>query len=122
MLQQSSTTERGDRDGRPKFIMQKEKQKTYNKITTEHLTLENSFGVIREETEVKLNCTIGIRSHDYGWFEIFDEETGGNEWHAEGGLWFEGKNVTDYDGVFALSSGVIELLKENGYNTEEVDV
>ena len=71
--------------------MQKEKQKTYNKITTEHLTLEN-------------------------------EETGGNEWHAEGGLWFKGKNVTDYDGVFALSSGVIELLKENGYNTEEVDV
>tara|TARA_B110000444_G_scaffold231304_1_gene239156 strand:- start:667 stop:975 length:309 start_codon:yes stop_codon:yes gene_type:complete len=102
--------------------MQKEKQKTYNKITTEHLTLENSFGVIREETEVQLNCTIGIKDRTYGWFEIFDEETGGNEWHSEGGLWFEGKNVTDYDGVFALPNGVIELLKENGYNTEEVDV
>ena len=63
------------------FIMQKEKQKTYNKTTTEHLTLE---------------------------------------WHAEGGLWFEGKNVIDYDGVFALAGGVIELLNENGYSTDEV--
>ena len=35
-------------------------------------------------------------------------------------LWFEGKTVVDYDGVFALPNGVIELLKENGYNTEEV--
>jgi len=102
--------------------MQKEKQKTYNKITTEHLTLENSFGILREETEVQLNCTIGIRSHDYGWFEMFDDEDeNGQDWHAEGGLWFEGKTVVDYDGVFALPNGVIELLKENGYNTEEVD-
>ena len=97
------------------------KHKKYTKITTEHLTLENSFGIIRENAEVKLNCTVGIKDSTYGWFEIFDEESGGHDWHAEGGLWFDNKEVTDYDGVFSLPSGVLELLKENGYNTEEVD-
>jgi len=103
------------------FIMEKE-HKQYSKTTTEHLTLENSFGIIRENAEVKLNCTVGIKDHTYGWFEVFDEETGGQDWHAEGGLWFDNWEVTDYDGVFSLPSGVIELLKENGYNTEEVAV
>lgn len=98
------------------------KHKEYSKITTEHLTLENSFGIIRENAEVKLNCTVGIKDSTYGWFEIFDEETGGHDWHAEGGLWFDNKDVTDYDGVFSLPSGVLELLKDNGFNTEEVDV
>ena len=102
------------------FIMKKEKPKQYNKTTTEHLTLENSFGIIRENAEVKLNCTVGIKDHTYGWFEVFDEETGGQDWHAEGGLWFDNWEVTDYDGVFSLPSGVIELLNEKGYNTEEV--
>jgi len=100
----------------------KEKPKQYSKTTTEHLTLENSFGIIRENAEVKLNCTVGIKDSTYGWFEVFDEETGGQDWHAEGGLWFDNWEVTDYDGVFSLPSGVIELLNEKGYNTEEVAV
>jgi len=97
-----------------------EKHKTYSKTTTEHLTLENSFGIIRD-AEVLLDCTVGIKDHTYGWFEVFDRETNGVDWYAEGGLWFEGLWVTDYDGVFSLPRGVIELLKENGYNTEEVE-
>ena len=32
------------------------------------------------------------------------------------------KNVTGYDGVFELSEKAIELLKENGFNTEEVEL
>jgi hypothetical protein len=103
------------------FIMEKE-HKQYSKTTTEHLTLENSFGIIRENAEVKLNCTVGIKDHTYGWFEVFDDEDNeGQDWHAEGGLWFDNWEVTDYDGVFSLPKGVIELLKENGYNTEEVE-
>ena len=101
--------------------MEKE-HKQYSKTTTEHLTLENSFGIIRENAEVKLNCTVGIKDHTYGWFEVFDDEDNeGQDWHAEGGLWFDNWEVTDYDGVFSLPKGVIELLKENGYNTEKVE-
>ncbi len=35
--------------------------------------------------------------------------------HAEIGLWFEGKELTDYDGVFFLPREVAELLNEMGY-------
>ena len=94
--------------------------KQYTKTTTENLRYENSFGTIRAQDGVKLNCTLWIHSTTSGGFEVYDEESGGDEWHAEGGLWFDNKDVTDYDGVFRLPNGVLELLKENGYNTEEV--
>tara|TARA_E500000318_G_C3546920_1_gene207129 strand:- start:1097 stop:1390 length:294 start_codon:yes stop_codon:yes gene_type:complete len=94
----------------------------YTKITNEHLSLENSFGTIREEKGVELHCELGIHENaETGWFEIYDFKTGGNEWHAEGGLWFEGKDVVDYDGVFSLPQGVTDLLKEHGYKTEEIE-
>jgi hypothetical protein len=32
-----------------------------------------------------------------------------------GGLWFEDKNLTDYDGVFELPSEVIAAIRELGY-------
>jgi len=37
------------------------------------------------------------------------------------GLWFEGNRVTDYDGVFELPTQAAELLRENGYNTDDVE-
>ena len=38
--------------------------------------------------------------------------------YAEGGLWFEGTSLTEYDGVFSLPKEVIAMLKALGYNTE----
>lgn len=37
------------------------------------------------------------------------------EHHAEIGLTFEGKELTDYDGVFSLPREVGEILKDAGY-------
>lgn len=99
-------------------------ENTITKITSEALSLENSFGVLKQET-VKLHCTVFF--HDGGLtagFEVFDEKTGGGEWHAEGGLWFEADTekeqmkLYDYDGVFALPEGVLEILRAEGINTE----
>jgi len=77
---------------------------------------ENSFGITREKNAVKTKFTVCIKADDYGWFEI----DGGNDWYAEGGLWFEGKTLTDYDGVFNLSDVIIGLLEEKGFNCDEV--
>jgi hypothetical protein len=85
------------------------------------LQLENSFGVIKAENSVKLEVTVGINSSDYGWFELYDVETGGESWYAEGGLWFKCNKLTDYDGVFALPSCVFEKLKEWGYDVSEIE-
>lgn len=84
------------------------------------LVKETSYGIIDQASQVEIEVTIGINSDDYGWFEIYDIESGGIEWYAEGGLWFDNKVVTDYDGVFTLSHLVIEKLEELGYDCTEV--
>ena len=88
---------------------------------TESLSLENSFTVVKAQEDIRLHVTVGINSEDYGWFEVYDLESGGDEWYAEGGLWFDGKQVTGYDGVFSLPVWVVEKLKELGYDTLEVE-
>ena len=37
------------------------------------------------------------------------------------GIWHEDKRVTDYDGIFELPQEAIDLLKENGFDTTDVE-
>ena len=75
-----------------------------------------------------------IPSKEYGFFEYYDEESGGEEYHAEGGLWFDAEIVVDddgqwlanmkcvdYDGVFQLNDTVIELCKEMNLDMSEIE-
>ena len=87
---------------------------------TQFLTLENSFGVLKEEDDVVLEVTVGINSDDYGWFELYDVESSGDEWYAEGSLQIEDGAITGYDGVFSLPIPVIDKLREWGYDVIEV--
>ena len=50
---------------------------------------------------------------EYGYFE---HDQLGDEFG--GGLWFEGKRLIDYDGVFELPQQVIKELEANGYSME----
>ena len=68
----------------------------------------------------ELNITINIFDAERGSFELYDEETGGEDWYAEGGLWFNGKDLIDYDGVFALPKVIENKLTEMGYNLEDI--
>jgi hypothetical protein len=98
------------------------KQETFR--TTQNLVLENSFGVVGKEDSVLLDITVGIKENEdgrWGWFEISDIKTGGNDWYAEGSLEIEGMSVTGYDGVFELIEPIINKLKEWGYNTDEIE-
>jgi hypothetical protein len=93
------------------------KEETFKSV--QNLSLDTSFGSIKQEEGVELEVTVGIKEDgEYGWFELYDIETGGDEWYAEGGLWFDGKTLTDYDGVFELPIPVEEKLKEWGYETD----
>lgn len=92
----------------------------YNFVATEHLSLGNSFGTIKE-AEVKLQVTIGIKDESYGWFEMYDIETSGGEWYAEGGLWFRDKKLVDYDGVYSLPKSIFDCLRENGFDTSYME-
>ena len=87
----------------------------------EHLSLNNSFGTIREEGGVELEITVGFKDKDYGYFEFYDTKTNGQNWYAEGGLWIEGKTIKDYDGVSSLPVSIIDFLKEKGFDTNEIE-
>ena len=89
-------------------------------IAKESLSLENSFATIKRQNNIELQVTIGIDS-ERGWFEIYDIESGGEEWYAEGSLEIQGMAVVGYDGVFALPVCSMEKLEEMGYDVSEIE-
>ena len=95
-------------------------KKEFKFIAVQSLQLANSYGTLKEEDNIQLNVSVGINSEDYGWFEFYDVESGGEEWYAEGGLWFENKELVSYDGVFCLPMFILDKLEENGYNVESM--
>jgi len=89
-------------------------------FTTE-LVLERTCTPVLENLGV-YNNTMDLYIHD-------DKRSGFIEWSYENdtdsdveniGLWFDGKTVTDYDGVFELPQEAIQLLEENGYDCTDV--
>jgi len=94
-------------------------KETFQAITS--LSLDNSFGTLKKQKDVELEVTIGIKDEDYGYFEFYDIESGGEEWYAEGGLVIDNGTIIDYDGVFALPPFITDKLKEMGYDVSDVE-
>lgn len=93
---------------------------TFNAL--QNVRLENSFGIIKQSMNVEMQFTIGINEHGNGYFEMYDVQSEGEEWYAEGCLFFDGKKLVDYDGVFSLSDSIIQKLTEMGYDCSEQEV
>ena len=72
-------------------------------------------------TNDKLEFTIGFHDEmkQTGWFEYADIKTGGNNIYEEGGLWFDGLKLVDYDGVYELRFEILDKLKEMGFDVSE---
>ena len=86
------------------------------------VALETSYAVLDKSENEEMEITVAVDDEkQYGYFEMYDTETGGERFYAEGGLWFEGKTLTDYDGVFELSQHVMNKLKEWGYDVSEIE-
>ena len=66
-----------------------------------------------------ISCQVTItKDRTEGGFEYWDVKTGGNAVYAEGGLWFINDELSDYDGVFDLSSVVVETIEKLGFNAD----
>ena len=66
-----------------------------------------------------ISCRVVIfANRTQGGFEYWDVKTGGSAVYAEGGLWFTGKELSDYDGVYGLSSVVMETIEKLGFNAD----
>ena len=73
-----------------------------------------SYELIHENIEHNLMFTITDPDEGYVTWEVDGEVV------AEIGLWFNGKSVVDYDGVFELPKQLIEWLQSMGYTTEDL--
>ena len=56
------------------------------------------------------------KDEERGWFEMYDEESGGEDYYAEGVLEFDENKLVGYDGVFDLDENIIDCVKEMGAN------
>lgn len=102
------------------MIMNYNNKETF-KVNTP-VALETSYAVIDKSDDEEMEITVGVDDEaQYGYFEMYDTETQGDRFYAEGGLWFDGKTLTDYDGVFELSQHVTAKLKEWGYDVSEME-
>ena len=105
----------------------KEEKKITKKATTAVLRTDGTTSTMHYEVGF-------IPSKEYGFFEYYDEESGGENIHAEGGLWFDTEidvdddgqwvanmKCVDYDGVFTLSDAIIELCKDMNLDMSDVE-
>jgi len=82
---------------------------------TRYVCMEGSWGATpRVERTMRLTASAN-RETGRGCFEVYDVETGGNEFYGEGGLWFDDNGyLCDYDGVGSIDFGIIEWLDDLG--------
>ncbi|SDO12998.1 hypothetical protein SAMN04487900_11074 [Prevotella communis] len=55
---------------------------------------------------------------EYGSWE-YQEDEDDEETYMEGGIWFDGKQIEDYDGCFELPEEVVAALNELGYSLDD---
>jgi len=95
-------------------------KKTVNFESVQSLRLASSYGVVKQEELVEIEVNISIDGNR-GSFELYDIETGGESWYAEGGLWLKkGTELVDYDGVHELPKVVSDKLIEMGINLDNL--
>ena len=74
-------------------------------------------------SNMEMHTTIGIDPEHGGWYETYDENTGGERFYAEGELEVDfepngGVSLTGYDGCFELPAHIIEALEKKGVNID----
>jgi hypothetical protein len=72
------------------------------------------------EKDITYDCEVSVDTEEsYGHFEVYDVDYAYG-YHAEGGLWFEGNVLRDYDGVYELPKCVIKTLEQWNFNLEDI--
>ena len=87
------------------------------------VAMTTAYGELYHKKNVTMSYEIIFPSEleeGYGSFEVYDLESGGDDFYAEGGMWFEGKRLFDYDGVFSLPTEITDALKKEGFDVSEV--
>lgn len=85
---------------------------------TMDVRVETAFSTIDQQDGVEIKINIYFKDSKPKAFELFDVDTEGGRFHAEGQLVMKGDRLVDYDGVFNLSHSIINKLKELGFKID----
>ena len=86
------------------------------KTAIEFIATENLNG-----KDIEMQGSFAFNYSGYGWFQIYDIETKGEEWYAEGRLESQGLSVVSFTGLDELPKCLLNKLKELGYNISQVN-
>ena len=95
---------------------------THRWVENTDVCMENSFGPVRSGY-TEMEFIVSLRKNKYGAtvggsFELYDTDSGGDEYYGEGGLWFRDNILVDYDGVYSLMPQIVRKLKKLGLGIE----
>jgi len=79
------------------------------------INIDNGYTNNNISKQAKSTISVDIPEDGRGSFQWEVEEL---ELYEEGGLWFEGNELTDYDGVFELPVQLLDFLESKGYNVD----
>lgn len=97
-----------------------ELKKSFQKVRYVGWERSMSPTIEREKKTMQYHVTWN-KEFNCGSFEIYDVDSGGNDYYGEGGLEFTGNVLDGYDGVFSLDDEVIKCVKEWGADTKEME-
>jgi len=97
----------------------KELEKSFKKVR--YIGWETSMSPTVEREKKTMKYQVGWNEEEErGWFEMYDEESGGEDYYAEGCLEFTGKVLDGYDGVFSLDEEVVNRLEKMGADVKQM--
>tara|TARA_R100001377_G_scaffold82537_1_gene63020 strand:- start:142 stop:456 length:315 start_codon:yes stop_codon:yes gene_type:complete len=97
----------------------KKLEESFKKVR--YIGWETSMSPIVEREKKTMKYQVGWNEEEErGWFEMYDEESGGEDYYAEGCLEFTGKVLDGYDGVFSLDEEVVNRLEKMGADVKQM--
>ena len=94
-------------------------EKNFKKVR--YVGWERSMSPTIEREKRTMQYHVGWnKSEERGWWELYDEESGGDDYYGEGTLSFSGNELYDYDGAFSLDEEILNSLEGMGADVKEM--
>jgi len=94
-------------------------EKKFKKVR--YVGWETSMSPIVEREKKTMEYNVWwSKEEERGGFEMYDEESYGDDYHAEGSLDFTGKVLDGYDGVFSLDEEIVNCLEGMGADVKQM--
>lgn len=85
----------------------------------QYVAMGTLTGLVAPRVKRNMDITVCVNGHE-GWFEMYDEESSGEDFYASGGLRFRNDKLVGFDGVSSLPDEILNKLEEHGYGLDDI--